>query len=171
VGGRVTGRTNRQTVAVAATVAIEEFTGDRTDLLPSFRLADDAEQRIAAYLPLGRIWVARDAAALVGHAQAVPHGAGVWEVTNIAVAEEHHGQGIGRALLARVAEEARAAGVTRIELATAAADTGAIRFYQRCGYRLLRVVRDAFTPATGYPDEQVIDGIPLRDQLWFDRAP
>lgn len=164
----MTGRTNRQTVPVDATVTIEEFAGDRIPLLPSFRLADDAETRIAAYLPLGRIWVARDASGLVGHAQAVPDGAGAWEVTNIAVADARHGEGIGRALLARVAEEARAAGVTRIELATAAADTGAIRFYQRCGYRLLRVVRDAFTPATGYPDRQLIDGIPLRDQVWFD---
>jgi GNAT superfamily N-acetyltransferase len=156
---------------VEASVRIEEFTGDRTDLLPSFRLADDAEERIAAYLPLGRIWVARDGAALVGHAQAVPHGETVWEVTNIAVADARHGQGIGRSLLARVHEEARTAGITRIELATAAADTGAIRFYQRCGYRLLRVVRDAFVPATGYPEEHLIDGIPLRDQVWFDRAP
>jgi GNAT superfamily N-acetyltransferase len=155
---------------VDTTVSIEEHAGDRMALLPSFRLADDAEARIAAYLPLGRVWVARDAGTLVGHAQAVPHGEGVWEVTNIAVAEHRHGHGIGRALLARVADEARAAGIARIELATAAADTGAVRFYQRCGYRMLRVVRDAFVPATGYPEEQLIDGIPLRDQIWFDLA-
>jgi GNAT superfamily N-acetyltransferase len=153
---------------VGATVSIAEHTGDRAALLPSFRLADDAEERIGAYLPLGRVWVARDAGTLVGHAQAVPHGEGVWEVTNIAVADDRHGQGIGRALLARVADEARAAGAGRIELATAAADAGAIRFYQRCGYRMLRVVRDAFVPATGYPERQLIDGIPLRDQIWFD---
>ena len=30
-----------------------------------------------------------------------------------------------------------------------------------------RVVRDAFTHATGYPDAIEIDGIPLRDQVWF----
>ena len=154
---------------MANAVRIEEFTGDRRELLGSFRLADDSEQRIAAYLPEGRIWVARAGGAVVGHAQAVPRGAGTWEVTNIAVAGERHGQGIGRVLLERVAAEARAAGIGRIELATAAADTGAIRFYQRCGFRLLRVVRDAFTPATGYADDVEIDGIPLRDQVWFDR--
>jgi hypothetical protein len=33
---------------------------------------------------------------------------------------------------------------------------------------MLRVVRDAFVPATGYPERQLIDGIPLRDQIWFD---
>jgi GNAT superfamily N-acetyltransferase len=155
---------------VDATVSIEEHAGDRAPLVPSFQLADDAAARIAAYLPLGRIWVARDAGTVVGHAQAVPHGEGVWEVTNIAVADDRHGQGIGRALLARVADEARSAGIVRIELATAAADTGAVRFYQRCGYRMLRVVRDAFVPETGYPDDELIDGIPLRDQIWFDRT-
>jgi ribosomal protein S18 acetylase RimI-like enzyme len=154
---------------VRGEVRIDEFRGERRELLTSFRLADDSEQRIAAYLPEGRIWVARADGALAGHAQAVPHGAGIWEVTNIAVAEDRQGDGIGRALLERVADEARAAGIARIELATAAADTGAIRFYQRCGFRLLRVVRDAFVPATGYPDEVWIDGIPLRDQIWFDR--
>jgi ribosomal protein S18 acetylase RimI-like enzyme len=154
---------------VAGDVRIEEFTGERRELLGSFRLADDSEQRITSYLPDGRIWVARSAGAVVGHAQAVPHGPGTWEVANIAVAEDRQGHGIGRALLERVVEEARAAGVARIELATAAADTGAIRFYQRSGFRLLKVVRDAFVPATGYPEDVSIDGIPLRDQVWFDR--
>jgi ribosomal protein S18 acetylase RimI-like enzyme len=154
---------------VAGEARIEEFTGQRHELLDSFRLADDSEQRIAAYLPQGRVWVARDGDAVVGHAQAVPHGAGVWEVTNIAVAEDRQGTGVGRALLDHVTTAAQAAGIARLELATAAADTGAIRFYQRCGFRLLKVVRDAFVPATGYPEGQVIDGIPLRDQIWFDR--
>jgi len=154
---------------VAGDLRIEEFRGDRRELLDSFRLADDSEQRIAAYLPRGRVWVARAHGTVVAHAQAVPQGAGAWEVTNIAVADHRQGAGIGRALLERVADEARAAGIARLELATAAADTGAIRFYQRCGFRLLKVVRDAFVPATGYPEEVLIDGIPLRDQVWFDR--
>lgn len=149
--------------------AIEEFLGERDELLDSFRLADDAESRIEAYLPLGRIWVARDeAGGLLGHAQAVHRQSGTWEVTNMAVAEAHQGQGIGRTLLDRVAAEAREVGIQRIELATAAADAGNLRFYQRCGYRMVRVVRDAFGPDTGYPEETTIDGITLRDQVWFD---
>jgi hypothetical protein len=49
----------------------------------------------------------------------------------------------------------------------AAADTGNLRFYQRVGFRLLSVDRDAFTPATGYPDPIMIDGIPLMDRVWL----
>jgi hypothetical protein len=44
-----------------------------------------------------------------------------------------------------------------------------LRFYQRCGFRLLSVERDAFTPQTGYPAGLEVDGIELRDRVWMDR--
>ena len=52
---------------------------------------------------------------------------------------------------------------------TAAADVGNLRFYQRCGFRLRSIDRDAFTPEAGYATETVIDGIELRDRVWMDR--
>jgi hypothetical protein len=56
-------------------------------------------------------------------------------------------------------------GEKRNGLNTATSATSA--FYQRCGLRMGRVVQGAFVPATGYPDPIEIDGIPLRDQVWF----
>jgi hypothetical protein len=44
-----------------------------------------------------------------------------------------------------------------------------LRFYQRQGFRMRSVERDAFTPATGYPPGLLIDGIELRDRVWLDR--
>lgn len=44
-------------------------------------------------------------------------------------------------------------------------DTAVLRFYQRLGFRLLRVERDVFTPEAGY-SEINIDGPALRDQVW-----
>jgi len=35
-------------------------------------------------------------------------------------------------------------------------------------FRMLRVERDVFTPQNAYADV-VIDGVPLRDQVWRDR--
>jgi hypothetical protein len=67
----------------------------------------------------------------------------------------------------RAIAEARTEGARTLLVATAAADTGNLRFYQRLGFRLLRVRRDAFTAAQGYRDDIVIDGIPLRDQVWL----
>jgi hypothetical protein len=53
-------------------------------------------------------------------------------------------------------------------VATAAADIGNLRFYQRLGFRLRSIERDAFTPAIGYPPGLEIDGIELRDRVWLD---
>ena len=58
----------------------------------------------------------------------------------------------------------------RVLVATAAADIGNLRFYQRQGFRMRAIERDAFTPATGYPSGLLIDGIELRDRVWLDRA-
>ena len=43
-----------------------------------------------------------------------------------------------------------------------------LRFYQRQGFRLYQIVRDAFIPSKGYAEGVMIDGIPLRDQVWLE---
>ena len=143
---------------------IEEYAGRRSELLWLFRLAEDSQSALASYLGRGTVWVARDRdGTVVGHVQVVADGDG-WEVLNTAVAEDRQGTGIGRRLLEHAGA---AAGARRLVVATAAADVGNLRFYQRCGFRMERVVPDAFTPATGYPDPIEIDGIPLRDRVWL----
>jgi GNAT superfamily N-acetyltransferase len=152
-------------------VTVEEYAGPHRDLAWSFRLAEDSEQLLESYLGLGRVWVARGSDdEILGHLQAVARDAHTWEVTNTAVVERARGAGVGRALLERAADEARRGGATRVILATAAADTGALRFYQRCGFRMTHVVRDAFATYRGYPPGIVVDGIPMLDQVWFERA-
>ncbi|MGW5570408.1 GNAT family N-acetyltransferase [Nocardia thailandica] len=147
------------------------FTGPRREIEWLFRLAEDSETRLRGYLDRGQVWVALAAdGAVVGHVQAVRDPGGArWEVLTLAVAEQWRGVGIGRGLLEHAVAVAGRAGAQRIELATATADIGNLRFYQRCGFRMSHVVRDAFTPDTGYPESVDIDGIPLRDQIWFDR--
>jgi len=73
-------------------------------------------------------------------------------------------------LVARAVAECRAAGDRRLVVATAAADVGILRFYQRLGFRMLRIERDAFTPGDGYAEGLAIDGVPLRDRVWLDLA-
>jgi GNAT superfamily N-acetyltransferase len=150
---------------------IEPYDGPHRDLLWSFREAEDSESLLAGYLEQGLVWVARNPAGeVVGHLQAVPCDDGTtWEVTNTSVVEGARGRGVGRRLLERAVAEAGAAGVARIVLATGAADLGNLRFYQRCGFRMTHVVHDHFGPAHGYPEDLVVDGIPLRDQVWFER--
>lgn len=157
----------------AAPPAIVRHTGDRTALLPLFRLADDSDQEIASYLARGTVLVATDGDALVGHVQMIePSGpidaAPAWELKSLAVADSHRHQGLGRRLVEAGLAHARSHGASRALLATAAADTALLRFYQRIGFRMLRIERGAFTPAAGYPPDLRVDGIRLLDRVWLD---
>jgi hypothetical protein len=60
-----------------------------------------------------------------------------------------------------------AAGAERVLVGTAAADIENLRLYQRLGFRLLRVERDAFTVDRGFSPDLKIDGIPIRDGVWL----
>ena len=55
-----------------------------------------------------------------------------------------------------------------LHVSTAAASAANLRFYQRRGFRMRAVERDAFTADTGYPPGIVVEGIPLRDRVWLD---
>jgi ribosomal protein S18 acetylase RimI-like enzyme len=92
------------------------------------------------------------------------------EIKNMAVRETFQGQGVGRRLAQAAVGLIAAEGVTTLLVATAAADIGNLRFYQRQGFRMRSIERDAFTAATGYPPGLRIDGIELRDRVWLDRA-
>jgi GNAT superfamily N-acetyltransferase len=146
-------------------VVIEPFHGSRSDLLALFAQADDSATEIDNYLELGEVFVARRGQRLIGHVQLM--GTGVdWEIKSIAVVESQRGQGIGSALIRAALRQAFSAGAERVELAAAAADIDNLRFYQRLGFRMERIVRDAFSAARGYPPLEV-DGIPVRDQVWL----
>jgi predicted N-acetyltransferase YhbS len=134
-----------------------------------FELAEDSAI-LDEYIELGQVLIARDDPNVIGHLQLVPAArAGTIEVKNMAVAAERQGAGVGRALVAAAVEACAAEGWSELLVATAAADIGNLRFYQRTGFRLLSVERDAFTPTTGYPEPLVIDGIPLLDRVWLSR--
>jgi GNAT superfamily N-acetyltransferase len=153
-----------------APVETDWHDGDRTDLGSLFELAEDSATQLAGYLQLGRVLVARRGPTIVGHLQLVPtETADVIELKNMAVLPEHRHTGVGRALVDDAVRYATRAGYTRMIVATAAADVGNLRFYQRTGFRMRSVDTDAFTPETGYPDPIVIDGIELRDRVWFAR--
>ncbi|SNQ51726.1 hypothetical protein FRACA_80026 [Frankia canadensis] len=152
-------------------VRIETYTGPRRELRALFELAEDSPAELDGYLALGRVLVARLDGHVVGHLQVVPtERPGEAELKNMAVLPRLQGRGIGRALVASLVELLAAERVTTLLVATAAAGLDNLRFYQRCGFRMRSIERDAFTEATGYPPGVVIDGIELRDRVWFDRA-
>jgi GNAT superfamily N-acetyltransferase len=150
-------------------IRVEPYDGPRSDLRALFAEAEDSAAELDAYIDAGRVFVARLGDAVVGHLQLIDaaHGARC-EIKNMAVARSQRGRGAGRSLIAAAVESARARGDSTIAVATAAADVGNLRFYQRCGFRLRSVERDAFTAGSGYAPGTVIDGIELRDRVWLD---
>lgn len=151
-------------------VHVEPYSGSRAELRWLFELAEDSPAQLDSYLTAGRILVARRGTDVVGHLQLVETNVpGEVELKNMAVREDLRGRGIGarlvRAAVALLATEAASV----LVVATAAADIGNLRFYQRQGFRMRAIERDAFTPATGYAPGILIDGIELRDRVWLDR--
>jgi ribosomal protein S18 acetylase RimI-like enzyme len=150
---------------------IERYDADREALLPLFALADDSPTRVALYVSLGEVLVARDGELIVGQAQVVESGMpGEFELKSIAVLEARQGSGLGRDLVEAVVARCRERGGRRLIVSTATAAVGTLRFYQRQGFRMYRIVQDAFGPSTGYPDGLLVDGIPLRDQVFLELA-
>jgi len=151
-------------------IRIERYTGPRAALRPSFELADNSAQELDAYIDAGRVLVAVCGDGIVGHLQLTdterPDAA---EVKNMAVAEAFQRRGLGRSLMTAAIDLARREGRSTVVVATAAAATDTLRFYQRLGFRMARVERDAFGPATGYAPGLELDGIELRDRVWLDR--
>jgi len=144
--------------------------GSRESLRSLFELAEDSASQLAHYIALGRILLARHDGLVLGHLQLVPTGkTDEMELKNMAVRPQYQGVGVGRALVTAAVDACQAEGWSRLVVATAAADLGNLRFYQRVGFRLTAIERDAFTPATGYPDPITIDRIPLKDRVWLAR--
>lgn len=151
-------------------VQIHRYDGDRETLRGLFREADDSEQAIDGYLHEGEILTATDGDEVIGHLQLVagPED-GTAELKSMAVIATRRRAGVGRALVEEAVRRCRQRGLRRLLVSTAAASVGDLRFYQRIGFRMLRIERDAFVPETGYPVEILLEGIALRDRVWLDR--
>jgi GNAT superfamily N-acetyltransferase len=149
-------------------IRIELHQGSRQDLWPLFELADDSALAIRRYLDLGLVHVALLGGITVGLAQIVPHEVRLWELRSLAVLAPYRGRGVGTRLVRRSVGWVRQHGAERLLVATASADLDNLAFYQRLGFRMLRVERDAFTPEGGYPEGLSIRGVPVRDRVWLE---
>ena len=142
------------------------FRRDRRELLPLFRLADDSERQIQSYLYRGEILVAAESGQALGHALIVQlETEGDFELKSIAVLDSRQGQGIGGMLLKATVRYCSMRNGRRLKVATSIADSNAIGFYLRHGFRASAIVRDAFTEEVGYPKYAGHGCIPLNDAL------
>jgi GNAT superfamily N-acetyltransferase len=149
---------------------IVEHRGSRRALHRFFALAEDSARALDGYIDQGRVLVALAKGEIVGHVQITgTHGARELEIKSLAVDPMMQRRGIGRALVEAAARVARDESCSRLVVATAAVDIGNLLFYQRLGFRMRAIERDAFSVAAGYEPGLTIDGIELRDRVWLDR--
>jgi ribosomal protein S18 acetylase RimI-like enzyme len=88
------------------------------------------------------------------------------------IAADVSGAGVGAALLDACVEHARAAGAPCLWLVTTNDNTPAIRFYQRHGWDLVELHRDALVAARALKPEIPLaghDDIEIRHELVFER--
>ena len=142
--------------------AVESFLGDHHSL----RVARRGELVVATDHPALLAW---DGDELAGVATYVVDGRAC-EVLTLH-ARMRFG-GVGTALLAALADTARRAGCTRMWLVTTNDNVDALRFYQRRGFRLVRLRPGAVDASRAIKPEisAVGDhGIPLRDELELEK--
>lgn len=115
------------------------------------------------------LWVGEEGR-LVGYLLYHPEG-DQWEVALLEALEQ--GRGVGSALLGAVEELARRCGCKRLWLVTTNDNIHALAFYQRRGFSLAALHRDAVTEArkTLKPSLPLVGegGIPLRDELELEK--
>ena len=142
---------------------------ERERFLPLLLLADESLEQVRSYMQCGDLFafVEPDGTA-VGVVLTVPHEHGGVELKAVAVDATRQNLGIGRQMLAAVLEELRRRGARRAVVGTANAGIGQLAYYQKAGFRLLRIERDFFSPARGYPAVMEDNGIRLRDMVWMD---
>ncbi|WP_395025627.1 GNAT family N-acetyltransferase [Comamonas odontotermitis] len=125
-------------------------------------LADPSEDKIRAYLPGSRCFVASNGAEMVAACVVQPLGGGIHELMSIAVSPAHQKQGHGAALLQWVIDFFRNAGAHQLEVGTGSFGYQ-LAFYQRHGFRVSGIERDFFV--NNYPAPIFEDGIQLLDML------
>jgi ribosomal protein S18 acetylase RimI-like enzyme len=142
---------------------------ERERFLPLLLLADESPEQVRSYMQLGDLFAftERDATA-VGIVLTIAKPDGSVELKAVAVDAARQNLGIGRRMLAAVLDELRRRGVRRATVGTANAGIGQLAYYQKAGFRLLRIERDFFSPARGYPAVMEDNGIRLRDMVWMD---
>jgi GNAT superfamily N-acetyltransferase len=125
----------------------------------------------------GRLSDSRELPGLVAEHEGRPVGLLAYEMVGgecevVFVGAVEQGIGAGRALLDELVRRAADAGCTRAWLVTTNDNTPAIRFYQRHGWDLVALHRDAVKESRRLKPEipeRGADDIPIRHELEFER--
>lgn len=124
--------------------------------------ADPSIEKIRAYLPRSRCFVAHLHGIQVGAYVVQCIAPALYELMSIAVSPEHQRKGIGSSLLRHAVATVHDLGARRLELGTGTFGYQ-LTWYQREGFRVFALERDFFL--NNYDEPIYEDGIQLKDML------
>jgi ribosomal protein S18 acetylase RimI-like enzyme len=125
--------------------------------------ADPSRARVESYLSDTLTRIAKRDDDVIGVYALKQTDAITFELMNIAVAKAYEGTGLGRRLLGHAIGLAESSGGRVIDVGTGNSSFGALRFYQRAGFRIVGVEPDFFT--NNYAEPIVEDGIRCVDMV------
>ena len=140
----------------------------REQFVPLLLLADESERQVRGYLQQGDLYAFEVDGRVAGVVLTLPYDDRTAELKAVAVETTRQNQGIGTRMVNAVLQDLRARTVRRALVGTSNSGIDQIAWYQRLGFRLLRIERDFFSPDRGYPPAMEENGIRLRDMVWMD---
>lgn len=129
--------------------------------------ADPCPDQIARYLAVGTGWRVRRSDQTLAAAILMPHTEQTWELMNIAVQPQQQGRGLGAQLLQALIAFLRARQAQQLLVGTGAFGYP-LTFYQRAGFRVMRIEHDYFL--RHYAQPLFEDGIQHKDRLILSLA-
>jgi ribosomal protein S18 acetylase RimI-like enzyme len=132
-------------------------------------LADASEQQVRSYIDRGELFAYKDGDKVIAIVLVIPESPLTVELKAVAVDPLWQSRGLGQQLLRAVLDVLRSRGVRQVVVGTANTSIGPLAFYQKVGFRFLRIERDYFSEARGYPPDLREDGITVRDMIWMDQ--
>jgi len=110
--------------------------------------------------------VALDGDRIVGHAQiskfAHPRRRGTADIL-IYLHQDFHGVGLGSAMMARLLELARRDGLHRLNLEVVAENRAAVRLYEKFGFKVEGVKKEAYLGEDGMYHDELVMGLILHE--------
>lgn len=134
----------------------------KENLMPLLLLGDESLELIAGYLDRGELYALYDPD-LRGVCVVTDEGQGVFEIQNLAIAQEHQGKGYGQAIVSHIRRSL--SGKAHILMVGTGDSPRTLGFYQRCGFVITSRIKDYML--THYQHPILEDGVQIVDKVYL----
>lgn len=126
-------------------------------------LADPSIEAINEYINCGKCYAAYMQSEIIGAYVIIEKENQIYELMNIAIAEKYQGKGLGKLLVNDAIERVKHDNAVVLEVGTGNSSIDQLAFYQKCGFRIVGVLRDYFKER--YEEKIIENGIECIDMI------